>query len=126
MSGNRARVAAAADVVEGKLFAAVVDGRKILLSRVAGRVHAVVDRCPHMGMSLAKGRCVDGVVTCPWHNSRFDLCTGRNLDWVSAVMGVPMPAWTHKAIAMGKAPAPLQTLPVSERDGEVFVELPAR
>jgi nitrite reductase/ring-hydroxylating ferredoxin subunit len=123
MSGNRARVAAAADVVEGKLFAAVVDGRKILLSRVAGRVHAVVDRCPHMGMSLAKGRIENGVVTCPWHNSRFDLCTGRNVDWVSAVMGVPMPRWTHKVIAMGKSPAPLQVLAAEESGGEVFVTL---
>jgi nitrite reductase/ring-hydroxylating ferredoxin subunit len=123
MSGNRARVAAAADVVEGKLFSAVVDGRKILLSRVAGRVHAVVDRCPHMGMSLAKGRIENGVVTCPWHNSRFDLCTGRNVDWVSAVMGVPMPRWTHKAIAMGKSPAPLQVLAAEESGGEVFVTL---
>jgi nitrite reductase/ring-hydroxylating ferredoxin subunit len=120
------RVAASDEVREGELLGRRAADTRILLSRVNGKACAVIDRCPHMGMSLAKGRCVDGVVTCPWHNSRFDLCTGRNLDWVSAVMGVPMPAWTHKAIAMGKAPAPLQTLPVSERDGEVFVELPAR
>ena len=123
MSGTRNRVAAAAEITEGALFATQVDGQKILLARIKGRVHGVVDRCPHMGMSLAKGRIEEGVVTCPWHNSRFDFCTGRNLDWVSAFMGIPMPGWTHKAIAMGKSPAPLKTLAVEESGGEVFVTL---
>lgn len=123
MSGTRARVAAAAEIVEGRLFATVVEGQKVLMSRVGGRVYAVVDRCPHMGMSLAKGRIEGGIVTCPWHNSRFELCSGRNVDWVSALMGVPMPKWTHKAISMGKSPAPLKTLAAEESGGEVFVTL---
>jgi nitrite reductase/ring-hydroxylating ferredoxin subunit len=124
MAGKRIKVAAAAEIVDGKLLAIRAEGRKILLARIGGRVHAVIDRCPHMGMSLAKGKLADGVVSCPWHNSRFDFCSGRNLDWVSAVLGVPMPQWTHKAIAMGKSPAPLQTLPVEEVNGEVFVSVP--
>lgn len=123
MAGKKVRAAASADIVEGKLLAAQLEGRKVLLTRVQGKVHAVVDRCPHMGMSLAKGRITDGVVTCPWHNSRFDFCSGKNLDWVSAVLGVPMPQWTHKAIAMGKSPAPLTTLAVEEIDGEVLVSV---
>lgn len=123
MPGERVRVAASAEVQEGKLLAAQAAGQRILLSRVQGRVHAVVDRCPHMGMSLAKGKVENGVVTCPWHNSRFDLCTGRNMDWVSAILGVPMPRWTHKAIAMGKSPAPLRTLGADEAAGEVYVTL---
>jgi nitrite reductase/ring-hydroxylating ferredoxin subunit len=125
MSARKIRVATSAEITDGHLLAAQAEGRKVLLARVAGRVHAVVDRCPHMGMSLAKGRFADGVVTCPWHNSRFDFCSGRNLDWVNAVLGVPMPKWTHKAIAMGKSPAPLTTLPVEEINGEVFVLLAA-
>ncbi len=120
MSTGRVRVAASSAVLEGKLLVSQAGGKRVLVTRVKGRVYAVVDRCPHMGMSMAKGKVHDGVVTCPWHNSRFDLCSGRNLDWVSAVMGVPMPAWTHRMIAMGKAPAPLSTLVVEESDGEVF------
>jgi nitrite reductase/ring-hydroxylating ferredoxin subunit len=123
MSTTKIRVAASQEIVEGTLFAARAEDQKVLLARVNGQVRAVVDRCPHMGMSLAKGRFIEGVVTCPWHNSRFDFCTGRNLDWVNAVLGVPMPKWTHKAIAMGKAPAPLRTLPAEEVNGEVFVTL---
>lgn len=123
MSQERIRVASAAEVSEGSLLAVQAKGRKLLLSRVKGRVHGVVDRCPHMGMSLAKGKIEGGVVTCPWHNSRFDLCTGRNMDWVSAFLGVPMPKWTHKAIAMGKSPAPLTVVTVEESDGQVFALL---
>lgn len=121
MSGKKIRVATSAQVAEGSLFAAQAEGQKVLLSRVKGKVYAVKDRCPHMGLSLAKGKVEAGVVTCPWHGSRFDLCSGRNMDWVSAFLGVPMPRWTHKAIAMGKAPAPLATLAVEETSGEVFV-----
>lgn len=121
MSGKKIRVAASAEINEGKLFASQAEGQKLLLSRVKGKIYAVVDRCPHMGLSLARGKVEAGVVTCPWHNSRFDLCTGKNMDWASAVLGVPMPKWTHKVLAMGKAPAPLRTATAEEVNGEVFV-----
>lgn len=123
MAQNRLRVAAASDVVEGKLLGVRVDSKRILLSRIRGQIHAAIDRCPHMGMSLAKGRIDEGVVTCPWHNSRFDLCTGRNMDWASAFLGVPLPGWTHKMLAMGKSPAPLQMLAAEESGGEVYVTI---
>jgi nitrite reductase/ring-hydroxylating ferredoxin subunit len=121
MTGTRTQLATSADVVEGRLFKAEAQGQRLLLARIDGRVHAVVDRCPHMGMSLAKGTLEGGVVTCPWHNSRFDFCSGRNLDWVSAVLGIPMPGWTHKAIAMGKSPAPLATRAVEESGGAIWL-----
>jgi nitrite reductase/ring-hydroxylating ferredoxin subunit len=123
MSVHKVRVAASQDVVEGKLLRAKAGETMVLLSRVKGRVHAVVDRCPHLGMSLAKGKVEDGTVSCPWHNSKFDLCTGRNIDWVNAFLGTPLPQWTRVLVAMGKEPAPLQTLPVEERGSEVFVKV---
>jgi nitrite reductase/ring-hydroxylating ferredoxin subunit len=123
MAANRLRVAASTEVLEGKLLGVRLEAQRVLLSRIKGRVYAAVDRCPHMGLSLARGRIEDGVVTCPWHNSRFDLCTGRNMDWASAFLGLPLPGWTHKMLAMGKSPAPLKTLPVEESGGEVFVTL---
>ncbi len=123
MAGSSVRVAVSAQVAEGKLVSTQAGGQRVLLSRIGGKVYAAVDRCPHMGMSLAKGKVDGRMVTCPWHNSRFDLCTGKNMDWVSAFMGIPLPPWTHKAIAMGKAPAPLKMLAVEEVSGEVFVTI---
>ena len=104
-------------------MSAHAEGKKFLLSRIDGRICAVIDRCPHMGLSLARGKIESGIVTCPWHNSRFDFRTGRNLDWASAVLGVAMPRWTHKALAMGKPPAPLVTAGADESSGEVFVSI---
>jgi nitrite reductase/ring-hydroxylating ferredoxin subunit len=117
------RVAASSDINAGEMFATTVDKTKLLLSRIDGEVKAVIDKCAHLGMPMRKGTFDDGVITCPFHGSRFDISTGENLDWVSGVMGVPMPKWTCKLIGMGKSPAPLTTLTVEERDGEVYVTL---
>jgi Rieske Fe-S protein len=33
--------------------------------------------CAHAGGPLAEGKIVDGCIECPWHQSRFDLVSGR-------------------------------------------------
>lgn len=125
MTDKRVEVAVTDQVTEGKLLAVDADGVPVLLSRVEGRVCAVINRCPHMGMRMSRGRICDGVVTCPWHGSRFKLQSGENIDWVNAFAGVPMPRWTHRMIAMGKSPAGLTTLPVEERGDAIIVSMPA-
>ncbi|HEU0192853.1 MAG TPA: Rieske 2Fe-2S domain-containing protein [Gaiellales bacterium] len=44
------------------------------------RVHAVDNRCPHMGFPLHRGTVCDGILTCHWHHARFDLATGGTFD----------------------------------------------
>ncbi|MBI3829113.1 MAG: Rieske 2Fe-2S domain-containing protein [Planctomycetes bacterium] len=41
-----------------------------------GEVFAVDNRCPHMGYPLHRGTVKDGVLTCHWHHSNYDLCSG--------------------------------------------------
>lgn len=115
------RIASSDEISEGKLFSTTVDDTKLLLSRIDGKVKGVIDKCTHLGMPMRKGSFDGQVITCPFHGSRFDLASGENLDWVSGVMGINMPRWTCKLIAMGKQPAPLTTLSVEEKDGDVFV-----
>ncbi len=43
-------------------------------------VHAVDNRCPHMGFPLHKGSVTDGILTCHWHHARFDLNSGCTFD----------------------------------------------
>ncbi len=124
MSEELHRAADAVDVKEGALLTVLVAGRSVLLTRLKGRVLAVSNYCPHMGMPMSKGTVEEGILRCPWHGSRFDVCTGKNLDWVNAFLGVSMPKWTHKLIAMGKSPAGLESLQAEERDGAVFVSAP--
>jgi nitrite reductase/ring-hydroxylating ferredoxin subunit len=117
------RIAASDEILPGALFTTTVDGTKLLLSRVDGEVKGVVDKCTHLGMPMRKGKFEGTVITCPFHGSRFDIATGENLDWVSGVMGIKAPKWACKLIALGKHPAPLTTIEVSEDNGEVFVQL---
>src|SRR5665811_808354 len=43
-------------------------------------IHAVDNRCPHMGFPLHKGSVCDGILTCHWHHARFDLASGGTFD----------------------------------------------
>jgi nitrite reductase/ring-hydroxylating ferredoxin subunit len=59
----------------------------------------------------------DGVAVCSFHESSFDLSRGENIDWTNAFIGMPMPAWVHKLMALGKSPPALKTFKV-ECEGE--------
>ena len=39
-------------------------------------LHALADRCSHMGGPLHEGELVDGCIRCPWHGSTFRLADG--------------------------------------------------
>ncbi|WP_437678750.1 Rieske (2Fe-2S) protein [Sorangium sp. So ce131] len=52
---------------EGRRFACVLRG---------GEVHALDDRCPHQGYPLSQGALRGGVLTCAWHNWKFDVASG--------------------------------------------------
>jgi len=46
----------------------------------SGEIHAVDNRCPHMGFPLHRGSICDGILTCHWHHARFDLRSGGTFD----------------------------------------------
>ena len=51
-----------------------------------GKVFAVDNRCPHMGFPLDRGSVKDGILTCHWHQARFDLASGCTFDsWADDV-----------------------------------------
>lgn len=51
----------------------------VLLYRNAGEVCAIANKCTHRGGPLNEGDvdAAAGTVTCPWHLSEFELCTGK-------------------------------------------------
>jgi nitrite reductase/ring-hydroxylating ferredoxin subunit len=121
------RIGALADFQDGELHAVNAGGRSLVVGLVDGAPCAASSRCPHLGLSLAKGpggkRFADGQVVCPWHNSRFDLRTGENLDWAPGFAGRAMPRWSARLIAMGRKPASLTTYPVVVEGEDVLVDL---
>lgn len=53
-------------------------GEAVLVTRsAAGEICAIANTCSHFGGPLAEGEREGNVVVCPWHGSRFDVCTGE-------------------------------------------------
>jgi nitrite reductase/ring-hydroxylating ferredoxin subunit len=78
------------------------DGRQVLLVAAGGRIFAIANRCPHEGYPLSEGTLGPGcVLTCNWHNWKFDLASGAAL--------------------VGRDP--VRSYPVAERGGEILVDL---
>lgn len=121
------RVGSLSDFPDGALTGLDAGGHHLIIARKGSEVHAARNRCPHMGFSLTRGpgglRYEDDVVQCPWHNSRFNVCTGENLDWATGFAGRRAPSWSWSLIALGRKPRGLDTLPATVRDGDVYVTL---
>lgn len=46
---------------------------------VAGSFWATQDKCTHRGGPLNEGTLDGSTVTCPWHGTQYDVCTGAVL-----------------------------------------------
>lgn len=121
------RVGSLTDFPDGGLTAVETDGHGLIVERKGDEVHVARNRCPHLGFSLTRGpgrlKYEDGIVQCPWHNSRFNVCTGENLDWVTGFAGRQAPKWSRSLIALGRKPRGLDTLSAAVRDGDVYITI---
>ena len=84
-------VATASQVKEGEVLAVTAENHKVILSRIDGKVYAVENKCPHLGLPLANGKVCDRVVTCRWHGASFDLTTGENVKCASQFSKISSP-----------------------------------
>src|SRR6185369_2556534 len=76
-------------------------GKQVLLIAREGKVYAIANRCPHEGYPLMEGTEGPGcVLTCNWHNWKFDLATGEAL--------------------VGRDP--VRTYPVQLQGGEILID----
>ena len=66
---------------DGKLVGVELEGESVVVSRSeeTGEVCAIAATCSHLGGPLADGTRDGDTVVCPWHGSRFDLCSGEVL-----------------------------------------------
>lgn len=94
-SGAGQHLAALADIPDGGGI--VLTSPAVVITRQGEQVHAFSAVCTHQGCRVDKVR--DGSIQCPCHGSRFDARTG--------------------AVTAGPAPAPLPSVAVTLRDGEV-------
>ena len=91
------------DLKAGVGHSAAVKGKQLALFRHSdGRIFAVDAECPHAGGPLDEGAVKGCEVTCPLHDYKFDLTSGR--------------CSTDPGLA-------LQTYPVFVEDSQVWVEI---
>ncbi len=76
-------------------------GRQVLVLRTPKGIIACPNRCPHEGYPLSEGALSGEVLTCNWHNWKFDLASGETL-----VGGDRLPR-----------------IPVRVRDGRVLLDI---
>ena len=74
---DHVRIAAIADLPEGRGVRVDVAGHRVAVFRIGDDVYALGDRCTHAEASLAEGELFDLEVECPRHGSAFDLETGE-------------------------------------------------
>ena len=80
-------VASVGDIPEGKGASFVVGDWVVAVFCVDAAYYAIEDQCPHMGSPLADGDVENGVVTCAWHQWRFQLSDGKWCD--NRRIGIP-------------------------------------
>lgn len=74
---------------------------EIALFRQDGWICGIAERCTHRGAPLHRGEVKNGRVTCPWHGSEFDVCSG--------------------SVLRGPATAPQQAYETRVQDGRIEV-----
>jgi nitrite reductase/ring-hydroxylating ferredoxin subunit len=92
----RHRVASTDDIGENERIIVEVGGAEIAVFNAGGEYHAVLNYCVHQSGPLCEGALLGKmvaeppeftwqyddeprVVTCPWHNWKFDIKTGENI-----------------------------------------------
>ena len=68
------------DIPEGGMTTTKAGTREILLAKVGGKIYALDNACGHSGYPLDEGVLDGYVVTCAWHDARFDVRSGACLS----------------------------------------------
>lgn len=98
--------------------ASKLGGRQVALFVVEGEVQACNNRCPHEGYPLCEGALdATGVLTCQWHNWKFDLRSGTNLYGGDALRVYPV------RIDAGRVWVDVSDPPPAQRVAEALAQL---
>lgn len=95
------------DFTEGTRMVVDVGGREVVVFFQGGEFYALLNRCPHRGAPLCKGRFIANITSnavgeyvhhrdnrllaCPWHGWEFDIATGQSYFDPTGVRTRPFP-----------------------------------
>jgi nitrite reductase/ring-hydroxylating ferredoxin subunit len=83
-------VLAEAELGQGEMRCVEADGTTVMVARAEGGLYALSNHCSHRGGPLHEGRLEGVEVSCPWHDSVFDV---RDGGLVHGPAAYPQPAW---------------------------------
>lgn len=86
----------------GEVSVFEIEGTPVALANVDGALYAFDDTCTHRACPLSEGAMSGPIVTCPCHQSQFDVRTGEVLN--------------------GPATEPIRVRRVIQDGGQVLVE----
>ena len=72
-------VAKVSDIKTAGVLPVQIGKKMVALFYCEGEIKAYEDMCPHRAGPLSEGEIKNGEVSCPWHQARFDLKTGKVL-----------------------------------------------
>ena len=88
---------------------------RVAVYHLADGWHATQAQCTHTFAPLARGRIVDGCqVQCPLHRARFDIASGKVIEWANFPPGIQL-------LDVVRGEKALRTYPVRVKDGKVWV-----
>ncbi len=114
---NTAEIGKINDLKSDEMKMVMVEGKEILLARAGDSYFAADNRCPHMGGNLSRGKLEGTIVTCPRHQSQFDLKDGHVVRWTT---------WPGALVAVDQVRSrrrPLHTYPVMIEGDKVIIKI---
>ncbi len=111
------KAATTSELKDGEKKKVFLGGAEIMLARVGDGYYALANRCPHMGGDLSAGKLEGTVITCPLHDSQFDVRDGHNIRWTD---------WSGIRLAVGKmlrSPRPARTYNVKVEGQDILIEV---
>jgi nitrite reductase/ring-hydroxylating ferredoxin subunit/uncharacterized membrane protein len=107
------------ELADGAVVGTAVEGRQVLLHRRGDEVHAIDDVCSHAGALLSRGVVAGCTVTCPLHESVFDMRDGAILRGPAHHPQPVLPARVRNGWieVRGSAPRPRRTQQKETHDG---------
>jgi nitrite reductase/ring-hydroxylating ferredoxin subunit len=132
-------VAKVAELPPGSRRLVTIRGREVVVFNVEGEYFALLDRCPHQGGSLSRGKLTGlveaiepgrvrysrrgEIIRCPWHGWEFDLRTGRSWCDPLRLRVKSYAATTIPGSTLVAGPYTAETFPVMVEDDYVVVEV---
>lgn len=132
-------VARGDEIKPGERKLVLVKGRPILVLNIDGAYFGLLNRCPHRGGDLDKGRLgglllsqepgqyemtrAGEILRCPWHGWEFDVKTGKSWCRPDEVKARQYAVTVEPGAALVEGPHVAETFEVSVEGEYVVVEL---